>query len=293
MKKNLKTSFSTRQYMLSEDFEIYYYEDANFNSVKSHSHNYYEFYFFLQGNITMYIDKRPFALKPGDVVLIPPGVRHYAVNTDSSVPYRRFVFWISKEYYQQLCALSDDYSFIMSHTLQNMHFVYPNDSINFNIIQSKLFQLLEEIHYERFGRISKISICVSDLILYLSRMAYEQNTPKKKRKNLKLYENLIIYIEGHIDEDLSLEHLANVFYVSKFHIAHIFKENLGLSVHQYITKKRLSMCRDALLSEGNISKSFLQYGFKDYSSFYRAFKKEYGMSPKEYKEIHGMRELNV
>lgn len=293
MKKDLQTNFSTRQYMLSKDFEIYYYEDAHFNRVKSHSHDYYEFYFFLQGTITMYINKRPFYLKLGDVVVIPPDVRHYAVSTDPAVPYRRFVFWISKDYYEQLCELSEDYGFIVSHTLQNMHFVYPNDSINFNIIQSKLFQLLEEIHYERFGRTSKISLCVSDLILYLNRMAYEQHIPKKSRKNLKLYENLIIYIEGHIDEDLSLEHLANVFYVSKFHIAHIFKENLGLSIHQYITKKRLAMCRDAILGDGNISKSFLQYGFKDYSSFYRAFKKEYGMSPKEYKEIHGMQELNV
>ena len=42
MKKNLKTEFSTRQYMLSRDFEIYYYSDKNLPDVKMHTHDYYE-----------------------------------------------------------------------------------------------------------------------------------------------------------------------------------------------------------------------------------------------------------
>lgn len=116
-------------------------------------------------------------------------------------------------------------------------------------------------------------------------MAYEKNHPRKLKEDQNLYENIIQYIDTQLDQDLSLEHLAGKFYASKYHIAHIFKENTGISIHQYIMKKRLAACQDAILSNISITKAYLMFGFKDYSSFYRAFKKEYGISPKEFRDM--------
>ena len=285
MKKNLKTQFLTRQYMLSADYELYYYSDSHMADVDSHTHDYYELYFFLEGKVSYLIEKQLYDLKEGDVVVIPPGIHHKAVIRDQKKPYSRFVFWIGLDYYERIRQMSGDYFYIVRLAAEKGQYVFHNDAIAFSSIQSRIFHLIEEIHGNRFGKEEKIFIGICDLFLHLSRTVYESSHPRKLKEDQNLFENIIQYIDAQLDQDLSLEYLAGKFYVSKYHIAHIFKENTGISIHQYIMKKRLAACQDAILGNISITKAYLMFGFKDYSSFYRDFKKEYGISPKEFRDM--------
>lgn len=281
---NLQSPFDDRQYMLSQDFELYYYNDKTPSKVDFHTHDYYEFYFFLEGAVSIQIEQKLYPLHFGDIMLIPPNTAHRLVIHDPSVRYRRFVFWISLSYCESLHNASNDYTYLMHKAVNDKLYIFHNDRITFNTIQTKILRLLEEIHSQRFARKSQIPLCVNDLILHLNRILYEKDHPLTENVESSLYERLLSYIEEHIDEELSLEELADVLYVSKYHIAHLCKDKLGMSIHQYIMKKRLALCKEALLSNESISKVYSSFGFGDYSNFYRAFKKEYGISPKEFKK---------
>ncbi len=287
MKKNLRSAFNTRQYMLSEDFEIFYYSDVHFRMVDAHQHDYYEFYLFLEGDVQIRIGNTVYPLHPRDVVIIPPGISHQAIVPDSDIPYRRFVLWISRSYCNELLRQSPDYIYLIQKASSAKEYIFHFHEDRFTTLHARALRLLEEIHSNRYGRLAAITLSVNDLILTINRMAYEQEHPDQTEGSQDLIDSLIGYIDSHLEEDLSLESLAGRFYVSRFYLAHYFKENMGLSVHQYITKKRLARCRDAVISGAGITRTFHEYGFSDYSAFYRAFKKEFGISPKECAQIMG------
>lgn len=287
MKGNLRSAFNTRQYMQSKDFEAFYYSDLNFQTLPAHTHDYYEFYLFLEGDLDLEISGHARPLHPGDMVLVPPGVSHHALMHSSDRPYRRFVLWVSQEYAARLLKESPDYVFLMQRAATSGRCYYHFHEAEFSSIQSRLIRLLEEFHSNRYGRNAAVYLALNDLLLYMNRIIYEREHPVVSGSG-DLIQEITLFIDEHLTEDLSLDVLADHVCLSKYYIAHYFKDNLGISIHQYITKKRLQSCSEAIAAGSDITRTFDEYGFRDYSSFYRMFRKEYGMSPREYQEAHRM-----
>lgn len=120
------------------------------------------------------------------------------------------------------------------------------------------------------------------LILFLrSCTASNQAILSQSRKTLVL-DDLFRYIREHLTEDLSLETLEEQFYVSRYHLCREFKKQTGQTIHAYIVKSRLDLCKKYIEAGKPIKEVYTLGGFRGYNHFFRAFKQEYGITPKEY-----------
>ncbi len=295
MNNKFRSSFNTRQYMVNSDFEVYYYSDRNFKNIAPHAHDYYEFYLFIEGDITMEIftskDKsETHKMAQGDFMLVPPGISHHALMDNPDKNYRRFVFWISKECCASLMQESVDYMYLIQRAEAFHKYIYHLTPAQFHLVESRFLRLLEEIAADRYGSVAARRICLCDLILTVNRIIYDEEHKNTGSDEMSLFQNILSYIENNLEDVLSLDDIANQFFVSKYYVAHLFKDTLGISLHQYIIKKRLAECRDAITNGDSISKTYEKFGFRDYSSFFKAFRKVYGMSPKEYQNLYSRSE---
>ncbi|PHV69538.1 AraC family transcriptional regulator [Sporanaerobium hydrogeniformans] len=286
MKKDLYTEFDTRQYMKSSDFEIFYYNDATLQHVSPHTHDYYEIYFFIEGDITYKIEQKTYNLQFGDYLLIPPGKPHHPIFNSYDTPYRRLILWISKSYLDTLCQKSKDFAYSFNYVSESENYHFRLDYISHQQIQGALLQLLEDTRGHHPFHEVHIQLLLCTFLILLNRMTYNMLHQVSPSHGNALYLNICDYINSHLGEDLGLDTLADFFFASKYHISHIFKDNMGISLYQYILKKRIHASKNSILSGMPLNQIYHQYGFKDYTSFYRAFKKEYGLSPKEFREQH-------
>ena len=91
--------------------------------------------------------------------------------------------------------------------------------------------------------------------------------------------SLLQYLNLHLTEPLTIDQLAERFYISKYHMMRRFRQETGYSVHGYLTEKRLLLAQQLLARGCTPAEAAVQAGYQDYSTFSRAYKKQFGRSP--------------
>lgn len=278
--------FDPRQVMRRDTFEIFHYRDPRPGFVEVHHHDFYEVYFLLSGNVAYWVEGRIIRLTPGDLLFINPMELHRPMTDDSQPVCERFVLWVDKEYLEQQAG-SECLTGCFDTSLPNhSHRIRPTAAER-AVLMARMGELVRECYSKEFGSEISARGIFLQLMVQLNRLARHTEGQQEGEQLSPLVHRTMHYIGEHLSGELSLDVLAKEMFVSKYHLSHAFSREVGVSVYRYILLRRLMMARQ-LLSQGETAGQVCSScGFADYTSFYRAFKSEYGISPREFTAGNG------
>ncbi len=293
---------------MNELFRISHNNEKYSKPVQFHSHDFYEIYFFVNGNVKYYIEDETYDLTRGDVLIIPAGKLHRPV-IQSNLPYDRYVLWLYGSYSASNAGIRQFLDAI-SHEIENKETRLVSFKGNVFKIMISLFDELLDKWCRLYGSADLYSleynsshnttsdidsgestleqlllthVCASDNILILERILDSFKTIKKIEDiDNSLIQQVISYINCNVTDSPLLDELASKFFVSKYYLSHQFKEYTKLTIHQYILSKKINLAKEWLESGKNPQQVCNLCGFSTYSNFYKVFTKQTGDSPREF-----------
>ncbi len=240
-----------------------------------HNHNDYEILLFLEGDARYIVEDNAYTLEPGDLIVIRKHELHRIYHNSSS-PYRRVVMMVSPEFFRENACTCYEAQF--ANASPGTGHKIPADLVrSVGLYDAFLRYRKYSGEYSLPWDTPVLTATVTE-ILYLVNQIRHFSSPDLSVEPIK---SVILYLNNNYTSDITLDTLQEKFFISKYYLCREFHRATGLTVHAYISRKRLTKVRELRSRGMRIGDAALEAGFRDYSSFYRAFQKEYGVSPRE------------
>ena len=264
--------------MLRQDFQLSHNRDPYFRTMEFHAHDFLELYYFLDGSATYYIEDQVYDLCPGDLLIIPAGKMHRPVIANEHAAYERMVLWITPQYLQSIDSPAGDLQKNLQKVGEHGYCVpfRGDETVFVTALLKKLLYMQKNDTDPKF--------CAGAVELYLWTIFRSYGVIDTTHRNeTQVIPQVIRYITEHFSEPLTLEDIAAEFFVSKSYLNRHFKAYTNSTVYAYIMALRLTHARRMLREGIPAVEPGRECGFSDYSTFYKAFKTQTGLSPQQFK----------
>ncbi len=265
---------------LNHDFKIFHLIDRQRKEFEFHYHDFNKIIIFISGNINYTIEGKSYKLQPYDILLVNAGEIHRPSVLDNSA-YERIIIYVSPQFLNSFSEEEYDLNYCFNRAKQE----HSNVLRIYSMEKSKLFQVCQELEHSfsdyAFAKELYQKILFLEFMIQLNRTAILNhiNYLDSAKDNTKLVQ-ILDYINEHLGEELSIDSLSARFYLSRYYLMHFFKEETGYTIGNYITEKRLLLAKSLVQNGSTITEACFQSGFKNYSTFSRAFKKAFNTIPK-------------
>ena len=268
--------YESRGYLL-DDFRLFHLEDAQGTKTEYHYHEFCKLLLLCSGSGVYMVDGQRYNLVAGDLVLVGSHCIHRP-EFEPGHPYKRIIIYISPEFLRlhstPECNLEDCFSGISGHVLR------PREGK-----RERIFTMAEHLEKElsgnKHGRIILSRGLLLQLLVQISReiQSTAANRPHPVLPGNERILDILRYIDAHLTEDITIDFLSELFYISKYHMMRQFRQETGRSIHSYLSERRLLYARTLIDQGMNATESCFRSGFRSYSSFTRAYHKRFGSTP--------------
>ncbi|MCI1945771.1 AraC family transcriptional regulator [Clostridium luticellarii] len=267
---------------LNNNFRIFHLKDRKSIDFEFHYHDFNKIVIFISGRTTYLIEGNSYSLKPWDILLINNRDIHRAL-IDPDKTYERIILWSNPDFlikHNDSCNLLSCFELASKQRFNLLRL----EGLPLETIKRLLFDMEAALKNKDLGYKVLLDSLFIQLMVYMNRLFLSQRN-LKELSDIKCDENIdsvLNYINKNLKGNLSIDNIASQFYMSKYYLMHKFRKQTGYTIHNYILQKRLIMSNLLIKKGKSIMEACLESGFNDYSNFSRAFKKMFGLSPREY-----------
>ena len=230
----------------------------------------FEILYITSGNGRLYVEGSCFPIVKGTLMLIRPYEHRKIISDeDSAIDYYSLTFSksaLSLDAKRVFDRMLDEYSGSGNY--------YSPDAVS-PMVMSTFDRLERGVDIAERDRDLFYRFVLYELLIVISAMSYE----KIQKSDEDIGTTVMKYINANITRDLNLDRLSKYFFVSKFYLCRAFKQKNGVTLHSYVTEKRITYAKELIDAGETASSAAYRVGFGDYSSFYRAYVKIVGEPP--------------
>lgn len=255
----------------------------------------YEIIYIEKGEMNIFTNNVNHVAKQGDIVFLKPYKSHILTNKTSTLIQPHVHFDLFKDEYSSLIPVSlkrrskmseEERKWFRKDDLKSLNLDLPvvMHLPNHVAIKNLLFKIIDEYRMKLPNYENYLSSLMSVLLMSIIR-SYSFIKLDLRKENIYAFENVQRYILDNIERNITVEELADLTYLSKFHFIRVFTKQFGCTPHQYITQLRVERAKEALLYSKSLSISEIssRLNFDSPQTFSLWFKKNVGLSPKDFK----------
>lgn len=265
---------------LTENFKVFVLSDQTSLEVNYHYHDFDKIVFLISGNIEYTIEGKTYLCNEQDFIFVPHGVLH-KLNILSNSLYDRIVIYFKPEFLNEIDGqinLGTCYDEIAKKDCNVLHFNRKTTER----LHKFLIKYNNEEEEDKFAKELLLRTWMTEFLVYLNRAVLKEEVSylPKVHENSKI-SAIFAYINQNLNGDLSVDSIAKELFMSRSYLMHLFKEETGETLASYITSRRLAYGRSLIFAGVSITEACYACGYKEYSTFLRAYRKKYGEAPSE------------